>query len=250
MNGSLTSDGFHFRQLTYRESHYTDARNGSPSHYIGWMRCGCGDLVTKETSLHVRKGELFYIPMGCSYESFWRGEPEVCWDSYGFSYFPTPMGVQYPLQQLPLTPVVLAAIEGLAAHRTKDCYSIGRLYLLLDALLPHMKREDGDARQRAVEAAVEYMQSQNKISVPALARLCRMSESGLYAAFRAVQHATPIETWHRIQAEKAVNLLSTTDLSVEEIVERLEFCSASYFRKVLREVTGMTPREVRRQNRL
>ncbi len=250
MNGSFTSKSFVFQQLTFRGQHYTDARNGVQCHYIGQMQCGEGRILCETTELHLQKGELFYIPMGLKYESYWTGEPEVRFDSYGFSYFPMPTTVGYSLQKLPSTPVVTAAVEALAAHRTVDCYSIGRLYLLLDALLPHMQREVYDAREQAVEIAMEWMRSQNKISVPELARRCRMSESGLYAAFRAVKQSTPIETWHHIQGEKAVNLLLTTDLTVEEIVDRLNFCSASYFRKILREVTGKTPREIRQQNRL
>lgn len=250
MNGSFTANSFVFQQLTYRGQHYNDARNGNMCHYIGRMRCGEGRMVSETTDLHVQEGELFYIPMGYKYESFWTGDPEVRFDSYGFSYFPTPTTIGYSLQRLPSTPVVTAAFEALAAHRTVDCYSIGRLYLLLDALLPHMQREVCDAREQAVETAMAWMRSQNKISVPELARHCRISESGLYSAFRAVKQSTPIETWHRIQAEKAVNLLLTTDLTVEEIVERLNVCSASYFRKILREVTGKTPREIRQQNRM
>ncbi|MBQ8415607.1 MAG: helix-turn-helix transcriptional regulator, partial [Clostridia bacterium] len=82
------------------------------------------------------------------------------------------------------------------------------------------------------------------------ARFCRVSESGLYATFRSEWNCTPIVMWHRVQIEKAVNLLFSTDLSVEEISTRLEFCSASYFRKVFKEITGQTPREVRRFGRV
>ena len=90
------------------------------------------------------------------------------------------------------------------------------------------------------------MQTASRLSVPALARHCHMSESGLYAAFREIKGCTPIEMWHRVQSERAVELLLSTDLSIEEICAKLGFCSASYFRKVLRVTTGKTPREIRK----
>ena len=102
------------------------------------------------------------------------------------------------------------------------------------------------AREMKPSEAIAYMQDLKHLSVPELARPCRVSESGLYAAFRTVKGCTPVEMWHRMQTEKAVDMLLTTDLSIEEICEKLGFCSASYFRKILRTYTGKTPREIRK----
>lgn len=245
MNPSLCSDSFVFREVHFRERHYNDARRGNDCHYIGYMRVGRAKLVTESGVLPIREGELFYIPMGLRYESFWEGEPEICFDSYAFSYFPHPTGARYRLQSVPMLPEICAALEALAEHRTVDCHSVSCLYLLLEKMLPHMHFVGAGAREGEVEKAIAYMQGHDAISVPLLARECRVSESGLYAAFRETRGCTPIEMWHRILAERAVILLRSTDLSVEEISVRLGFCSASYFRKILRRVTGKTPREIR-----
>ncbi|MBQ9773274.1 MAG: helix-turn-helix transcriptional regulator [Clostridia bacterium] len=246
MNQSVFSENFRFHLLRYREYHYNDARSGNDCHYIGYMRHGNGFIDGEGRTLQVSEGELFYIPPGFRYESHWRGVPEVHFDSYGFSYFPHAGSATYPLQKIPTTPEIVEKLELLAAHKTVDCFSIGRLYLLLDALLPVMETGNACAKQVAVDESIRYMQECKKLSVPELARHCRMSESGIYAAFREIKGCTPIEMWHRVQSEKAINLLLTTDLSIEEICEKLGFCSASYFRKVLRGATGLTPREIRK----
>ena len=80
-----------------------------------------------------------------------------------------------------------------------------------------------------------------------LARAMRMSESGLFTFIREYGKTTPISLKNRIRTEKAIQLLTTTDLSVEEISSRLGFCSAVYFRKVFRKETGKTPTELRRE---
>ncbi len=246
MNPSVFSEKFRFLLLTYREYHYNDARRGNDCHYIGYMRHGSGRIVGENAEMTVEEGELFYIPMGFRYESHWSGVPEVIFDSFGFTYFPHSASDSYPLQKIPTTPESLARLEELSVHKTVDCRSIAYLYLLLDAVLPVMQTGNSCSKQVAVEEAIAYMQGAKRLSVPELARHCRMSESGLYAAFRAVKGCTPIETWHRMQSERAVDLLLTTDLSIEEICEKLGFCSASYFRKILRTHTGKTPREIRK----
>ena len=80
-----------------------------------------------------------------------------------------------------------------------------------------------------------------------LARHCSMSESGLYAFFREYAGTTPIDMKHRMKVEQAIGLLATTDLSIEEISDRLKFSSAAYFRKIVKEQTGKTPSALRRE---
>ena len=46
----------------------------------------------------------------------------------------------------------------------------------------------------------------------------------------------------------AVELLTTTDKTVEEISSLLRFSSAAYFRKVLRKHTGLTPKQIRKKS--
>ncbi len=245
MNRSQLAESFVFRQFIYRARHHNDASGGNDCYYIGYMRKGYGRLCGEDVTLEVHEGELFYIPMGYRYHSWWGGEETTILDSYGFSYFPRPTSAVYPLQTIPVTEEIRTRLDALAEHKCVDCRSIGLLYLLLDAILPHMESQSFGNKGAAVEKAIAYMQKQSKLNVPELARFCRMSESGLYAAFRTVKGCTPVDMWHRVQTEKAVNLLLSTDLSVEEIATRLGFCSASYFRKILREVAGKTPRQIR-----
>ena len=245
MTQLLCAESFLLNHVRFREKHYNDARKGNNCHYIGFLRKGSARIVSEHTTLSISEGELFYIPMGLRYQSFWSGSPEIFFESFGFSYFPTPAGTHYVLQKIPLTEEILSAVESLSAHLAVDCRSVAALYNLLSLMLPVMHVEDAGDKHRAVEEAIAYMQAHDRVSVPELARVCRISESGLYAAFREAKGCTPIEMWHRILAERAETFLVSTDFSVEEIAERLGFCSASYFRKILREVTGRTPREIR-----
>ena len=46
------------------------------------------------------------------------------------------------------------------------------------------------------------------------------------------------------------SVIDIMDLSVEEIASRLNFCSASYFRRVFGRVTGMSPRDFRNRSKM
>lgn len=250
MERELLDDFFIFRQFCFHETRRNDVKNGNECHFVGFMRRGEGLLSFDGGTVHISEGELFYIPRGISYVSVWSGDGEVVFDSYGFSHFPIPMEGAYPIQRVAADAEALEALERLAAHRTVDLYSIGCLYLLLDRMLPTMRSVETDRAQRTVEVALAYLREATDFSVGKMARHCRVSESGLYAAFRRVKGCTPVEAWHRILVERAEVLLTSTDLSVEEISRRLGFCSASYFRKILRRVTGGTPRQLRARSRI
>ena len=80
-----------------------------------------------------------------------------------------------------------------------------------------------------------------------LARALGICESALYAVFEKSSEETPHEMRERILFEKARDLLLTTDLPIEQIAERLSFCSCAYFRKRFKTRFGMTPREMRKK---
>lgn len=95
--------------------------------------------------------------------------------------------------------------------------------------------------------ALSYMRRIPARTCPRSRRACRVSQSTLYAAFRTQRGVTPVHARQRLQVERAVTLLHTTDLPVEQISAQLGFSSPAYFRRVLRMVLGQTPREIRRR---
>ncbi len=57
---------------------------------------------------------------------------------------------------------------------------------------------------------------------------------------------TPNEVRQELQTDRAVRLLTTTDMNIQQISDSLGFSSVSYFRKILRKYTGKTPSQIRR----
>lgn len=247
MNDSEFSRGFVFRELSYSRYSHTDNRAGAPSHYIAYMREGTGRLAGSDRTVDVETGAFLYIPKGCSYQSYWQGVPVVRFDSYGFQAFPHSDAYTYPLQRIGAWPEALEYLARLSADKRVNCTSIGLFYQLLGCLMQRMEAVPVSRHRAVIAQAESFMRSHEHFLIPDVARHCGVSESALYAIFRAERGCTPITAKHRIQVEKAVSLLRNTDMSVENISDALGFSSAPYFRKVFLQETGKRPRDVRKE---
>ena len=73
-----------------------------------------------------------------------------------------------------------------------------------------------------------------------------MSESAFYATFKKTTGLTPIEKKHAIQAQKAEILLKTTNLSIEDICDKIGFNSVKHFRNVMLKRYNQTPFQIRK----
>lgn len=247
MKQSIFHNDYRFSRLTRHVAHYTDARSITHPHYFGYMRCGRVRLVSETRTVEAGEGELFYIPADCRYQSFWTGEPEICFDSLGFDTF-LQEDVRYPLQSIPFSPAVRERYFALTERdMTINYETLGLFYLFVSAVLPDMETCSVSRAKQTVDRALAYMETVKELSVPAMARHCCVSESGLYAAFRAEEGCTPLAAWHKQQTERAACLLRTTDLPIEMVAERLGYCSATYFRSVFRRYAGCTPSHIRRE---
>lgn len=80
-----------------------------------------------------------------------------------------------------------------------------------------------------------------------LARQTGYTENYLSKKFKRETSLTPNEYIRRQRLEQAAFLLRTTQDDVQNISERLQFCSQSYFADHFRRYFGVTPTEYRKQ---
>lgn len=250
MNQSLFYDSIALRAIEFHHHRYRDYRrdSGIDMHYFGCMEAGCARLTDGTTEIVVQPGELFYIPKGCHYQSFWYADGVGRFLSLGFRTYPNPANRIYRLQKIEMTPEEATVLRQLANNMQQvNSLSVGLLYVLMGLTETHMATELVDRHNTLVERAMVYMQRNIHLSVPEMAAYCGTSPSTLYHAFRKTLGKPPNQVWHEIQVQKATELLVTTDLPIEEISSRLAFSSSSHFRKVFFAQAGKTPREVRRE---
>lgn len=220
-------------------------RSGVPKHFLGYILSGHARVVAENIKIEMDAGDLFYIPKGLEYQSYWDPDEVVSWYSFGFEILPDAEDRLFSLQKLPYGDDEKALIDKIANE--KSCITIGYLFELLGMLLPKMCTCDG---RKMVSTVEMLLRTEPRCSVEALAKKCKMSVSGFYSAFRREAGKTPNEFRKEILVQCAEELLQTTDMPVEEISAVLGFSSSSYFRKVLREKAGKTPRDIRKKSRV
>ncbi len=212
------------------------------------MLKGTARLNTNYYSIDVKEGDVFYIPMHTLYQSRWYGDAnnEVEFYSLGFKLFPKEDTEEYMLQKLSLNEYENNLLNQITETLNIDCKNIGLLYTFLGTVSKKMKQNATVKNDENIRKAISFMNKNPNSSVNDIARYCSMSESGIYAMFKRVLNKTPVEIKHKILIDKACELLTTTDKSVEEISDTLGFSSSSYFRKIMKGVIGKSPKDIRK----
>ena len=75
---------FVFVRIRFVHFHYTDNRAGSPMYYVALLLKGHAKIVSSKTTLEIRPGDVFFIPKQLPYQSYWSGQEEIEFLSYGF----------------------------------------------------------------------------------------------------------------------------------------------------------------------
>ncbi|MEM9069515.1 MAG: helix-turn-helix domain-containing protein [Myxococcota bacterium] len=123
-------------------------------------------------------------------------------------------------------------------------------YLLVDdrpsqtsyAMLDHLAHADP-----IVEAFERWTRSNLRaFSIAEAARAIGASERTLQRRLRKVLGRTPIDYVRDLRVERAIHLLRTSDLSVDEIAEEVGYGDGVTLRTLLRDKTGRGVRELRR----
>ena len=100
---------------------------------------------------------------------------------------------------------------------------------------------------RQIRACCDYIElhAEDDISIEKLAEQAGYSKYYLSRKFKEETGTTVNEYIKAARVERAKLLLAATELSIQEIAEKLHFCSRSYFSTVFLQTAGCTPTEYR-----
>ena len=237
---------FAFNLYSFSAKNHTHKSKGVPRHYIGYLYRGFGRLVSEDCTLELQEGDLFYIPKGCRYQSHWYGNDGTQFDSFAFAAIPQDTYTDYRLQKFAMTDELRVLHMDLASDRTVNLRSVGALYKLLWCLLPTMEQQPFNKGDALAHKIANYIYEHPNERSDQTARNCGVSESTMYHVLKQTLGSTPNRLRQEAKCRQAVNLLSCTDLSVEQISIQLGFSSSSYMRKLLHATTGKTPLQIRK----
>ena len=114
----------------------------------------------------------------------------------------------------------------------------GKLYQLIGKLFPIIQED---------ECCLAYINSHYtaQFHIPDLAKRCGMCETAYRKRFHQLTGYSPAKYITRLKIEKACQMLRSSQISIGNISEFLNFYSAPYFYKIFKEHMGMTPAEYR-----
>lgn len=248
MDNAYIINSLHMNTVQFDKHHITgDISFRSPC--IGYVKKGMGRFLYEGTTHVAQGGDLIYIAAGTKYYSVWFGEPKIEFYSFNFSFSSICSYSDYKFQIIKDYPA--DTIEKMyQAHEQNDhlaCMSY--LYATLGELYPRLLPSKRSPMQKNIEPALLYIEEhfRENISVSDLARICFCSESSVYKLFQAATGTSPIHYKHNIMIQHALHLLSSTDMTIEEISEECGFSSSNYFRKVFKSITKASPKELRKR---
>jgi len=247
MNNSKLYSDFCFLKVNFHKSHYTDNRRGSPYHYFAYMEKGNAKIVTKEKTLQIKPGDLFYIPKGTGYQSYWHGSDEISFFSFGCNNLLAADTNYLALQVVKCPEELASTLFSISTDGTKICAKdIGLFFTAIDSFLPYMEQTSISSAKSYLLLAKEHLRLDPNCSNEQLAVKCGISLPYLYKIFKSIENETPNTYRQKVLCNKAKDILRTTDISIEKVSNMLEFSSSNYFREIFKKHNGMTPSEFRK----
>jgi AraC-like DNA-binding protein len=147
-----------------------------------------------------------------------------------------------------LTEVDMARLNrGVAKVLGKGLFGLEETLAHLDAVLAR-KRDLSGETQRLVRRAMAYLHEHyaDPISREDLARHVGLSDDYLTSCFHKELGLTPVAYLNRYRVQQAKQLLTYTHKSITEIALDVGFSSSSYFSRIFRRETGVSPEAYRR----
>lgn len=238
---------FEMRELQF-DTTYTTGSLQSYSHpCIGYLKRGMGKFFYNGNTYFAHEGDLIYIAKDTKYYSIWYGEPEIDFYSISFDFAHPYAFYNYRFQIVENYPI--AHFNGMyESMQQEPLTALSHMYALLSDLYPKMQAKQVTVQRGAIEQAVIHIENHytESLEIDALCKKCHLSRSSLFDQFKKRTGVSPITYKHNIMLQHALDMLAHTDLTVDEISQKVGFSSSNYFRTVFAKLTGKTPKEVRK----
>jgi AraC-like DNA-binding protein len=219
---------------------------------LGFVVKGSAEFLYKGRAYTAREGDLLYIAKGTDYYSVWNGKPEIEFYSIVFDFQDPYAKKEYKFQIIPAAHLK-EKFETIYQSLRSDSFfeAMALFYGLLDSVYPCLLQKSGHSVKKPILPAISHLEKnyKDKLDVAQLAALCGFSESRFFSLFKEATGSTPIGYKHNLLIREALELLSETSLSIDEISWNLGFSSPAYFRRIFRKVTGQTPKSIRTEKK-
>lgn len=236
---------------------------------IGFCHYGDGDLVLEDDYYRFAPGMLSCIPANFLHvtrsdqgvPAFWEYlyiDPEAVLQSVGKQNIQEIRDLLEAINQRAFfikveeSPLIFSLVRSIfeEMQQKQEFYKKtvnGLVYALLFAIARHNGKKNIANNIKTsglqLEKAIAYveMNYQNNFKILDLATECHMSETHFRRIFQEKMNMTPIEYVNFVRVKKACELIDKTDISMEEVAEKVGFITPSTFNRNFRKIIGTSP---------
>ena len=254
MNNTEFYKSFSFKLIELKNPKHTDNSKGITCNFVARMRSGSGYIVSADKKrIDLKKGDVFFLPIGLKYHSYWTPDPEtkdVSWDSFAFECIPLKANARARALVIASDKELDKLFDKIANNPFVNCQTVSCLYSIIDIISKTQKEMFLSKPDQTLESIERFLTRNKPFSVKALAKECQMSQSALYLWFKKNLNMTPIDYKNKHKVNIAVNLLSYTDMDLEEITTITGFNSVSHLRNLIKQFYNKTPTQLRKESKL
>lgn len=255
MDENLLISSLSVQMSDYDTAHHFEVKKRKVHNSFGLILDGSVSFFTLTERVDARAGDLIFVPEGIKYSSCWAGTPKIRFANIHFRMLAPASPVFRSVRIRKLGQVgepIRARFERILQMQTGQdaagMEAIAEFYSLCAAVYPMIcdscRLTIPASLQRGMEYINEHYRTVSRVSE--ISKACYLSESHLYHMFQEYLGTSPVAYLNSLRIQKAMELLITTDKTIEDIATELGFHSGYYFRKTFQSVTGVLPSRYRK----
>lgn len=267
-------------QLSYKSGRAYSSSNKEHAHKeyeIYYLVAGSKTFHVNKHEYFLKSGDVMFIPPEISHRSVWMDSSSLSnriillfSDSLlegGLTFAGSPRLSRLLSggeQHISLSPagrsefeIVMKYLNNELASSDSECFCMRQMYVLqlCICLLRHGTGASFEKPRRNadnMQAIQDYIhENYNKsLTLDSFASLFFMNPSAMARSFKAATGTTIISYINQLRVERAKEMLEQKSLPVAEVAKRVGFNTGTYFERVFKKNTGLTPSEFRRRIKL
>ena len=240
--------------ITYPDATYHIVRNHSSIYCLEYVLEGSGTLHVDSQTFYPTKGDIYILPKGCNHNYYSSpSEPfKKIW-----------MNVHGPLCD---SLMHLYHMDGIVLVKQFNLYHLFQKFLdicenkdlnldaihsecafvfhqIISEISQHVVKSISTNGNVPAKQLMEYINRHiyQHITMEQLSHVVNLSTSQINRIFKKEFKVTPYDYILNQKIETAKLLLCSTNLSIQEIAYRLNFCDEHYFSNLFKQKTGIRP---------
>lgn len=237
---------------SWKIERYSYNNASRPDYGLLYLNKGLITYYFDDCVIELKPGDMIYLPRGCHYSvtfDYKNSEVEdvlINFDTLRNEKLFEPQKPTVVLSdpKKELYASLLELAKGYA-EKGSSFYTNMLLYKCLNEIAETIEHSEGFEELLLFKRTAERLAKDFSVSIEGICYEINMSRSIFQKKFKKHFGASPIEFRNKKRIEAAKLLLETSDISTDEIVDKLMFYDKAYFYRFFKNKTSLTPKQYR-----